>query len=587
MDDRSPLSRNAHVKPLLSAFPPTVAPPCPASRLAFFALAAGLITLFCLRTLSPAARATLSTAQPRGPLHPVWPPPPAARYNPHPADKCHFFASAPDPAPAANIPLPHWRFNSRALCLASALCLRLSNASITHPIAAYLPSAQASAPECQLSTPRFEHALPWQGDRPAAACTAAHHDLVACAHGNGLQANRAQCPSVMPWQPANASPRWIEDLSILVPSYPYPANIFHYGNVLAMVAHVVDNLPRLLQDWGLGNVHAAGGTGLYFEGGNVKIQRVNILFEGPRNTNGWQKELLRVLWKYRLGKGGVEVQNVYLREWTDVQHVCMRNAVVLGRRGNVNVWFFPNATEVPLDGMAVPADAVEFKRAVYEDVGLTVRLPRPPENMLVELPPLVLGYARRLGPDAAKGGNVHLVGTKRRFRDEDEAWFVDMLRNETDAAGVRLHMFTTSPEETLAEQVQNIAAVGFVVGIHGANLVNAVFMQPFGALFEIFPGNAESPCYIAGSNSGLAYYRHTSTEEATPAETGCSVEDAVCQKKPRQRLVKIGREEDRIALRGYVKKGLTHLTSLHQEFPNGIPVMYDETTDYYHVDAAS
>lgn len=583
MGDRSPLSRNAHIKPLFRTTA-THVPSSSASSLVILTFSVLAFVLLVVLTLFPGAFTSLAKNRaPRSAPSHIWPPPPhkpaPPAFIPHPPDKCHFYAAAG----------PSWRFNSRALCLSSSLCLNLSSPAASHRIAAFLPSSPPSATVCQLSTSRFASALPW-ADRPPSSdtCQGLQRELVSCAHGPGLKRNGPQFPRISAAPAASGRAAWLEHLTLVVPSYPYPANIYHYGNVLASVAHVAGHLQALLEDWGLGHVHAPGGAAApYFADGIARVTRVNVLFEGSRNTNAWQAKLLEMLWTHRLQKGGVEVETIYLPEWGADEQLCVRNAIVLGRRGSVNVWFFPNATSVPLDGLAVPADAVEFKRAVYKGVSVEARLPEVDAVRVAELPPLVLGYARRLGAQDAKGGNVHLVGTKRRFSDDDEAWFVEMLRNETDASGVKLHMFTTSANDSLAEQVRNIAGVGFVVGIHGANLVNAVFMHPFGALLEIFPGNADSPCYIAGSNSGLAYYRHTSTEEATPAETGCSLEDRICQKKTRQRLVKIGRAEDREAVRGHVKMGLRHLTALHQKYPGGVPVTYDEKSDYYYVDASA
>lgn len=512
----------------------------------------------------------------------------ASSFVARPADLCHVFG-------ATGAPGKLWRFNSRALCLSSSVCVRVRSSSASDRFRAYLHASDMADTTCQLSDPAFG---PSEGnserriDSQFGGCRELQRQLVTCAHGDGLQMNRPTCPEVVAGLDEverGGNVLWLEDITILVPSYPYPANIYHYGNVIAMIAHVADHLPRLLKGWGLGNVHVAGGGKEYFRDGQVNVRKLNVVFRGPRNHNGWQNTLLDVIWKHRLERGGVEVTTTFASELEAVDHLCARNVVVLGRRGHVNVWFFPNGTEVPLDGNAVPVDAVEFKRAVYEAFDIDARLPRldEGEEMLVsELPPLVLGYARRLGETETEAGNVHLIGTKRRYDDADEEWFVNMLKNETEATGVRLHMFTTAAEDSLRDQVTNIAGVGFVVGIHGANLVNAIFMHPFGALLEVFPGKADSPCYIAGANSGLAYYRHTSTEEASPAETGCAPDDKACATKPRQRLVKIGRQEDRDGVRKYVQDGLKHLRYLHDTFPDGIPVAYNEETAFYNIKTA-
>lgn len=509
-----------------------------------------------------------------------------------PPDHCHIYAAPRAP--------PVWRFNSRALCLSSHLCLTPST-----PHDNYLHASDFAQTRCTLSSPTFtpvnNQSLLQQQFR---SCQQAQQQLVTCAHGPGLKANKPQCPPTVdslrdvdlhnsahhPRRHTPANTKWLEHVSILVPSYPYPANIYHYGNAIASIAHVASHLPRLLSSWGLANLRAADTATPYFPDTatgttttNPKISHINILFTGTPNQNAWQLSLLDILINHRIAKTtNATVSTSFIRDYDQFHHLCLRNAVVLGRRGHINVWFFPNGTHIPLDGTGVPADAVQFKRAFYEVFDIQARLPDP-DNMISELPPLVLGYAQRLAAYEAQGGNVHLTGTKRRFDEVDEKWFVDMLTEETKQAGVKLHIFKTSADDPLHDQVTNIAKVGFVVGIHGANLVNSIFMHPFGALLEILPANADSPCYIGAANSGLAYYRHTSTEEATPEESGCDPEDKVCQTKARQRLVKIGSKEDRDGIRAHVRAGLNHLRYLHDTFPDGIPVSYDEDADFFNV----
>lgn len=93
----------------------------------------------------------------------------------------------------------------------------------------------------------------------------------------------------------------------------------------------------------------------------------------------------------------------------------------------------------------------------------------------------------------------------RRFFGADEAWLKSMLLKETKAAGFGLHVFTILGNESLREQASMFSKLGAVIGIHGANLANSVFMRPESGIVEIIPNGGASPCYIAGLNSGLAY----------------------------------------------------------------------------------
>lgn len=501
------------------------------------------------------------------------------KFAARPADVCHLVGFDSD-TPFL------WRYNSRMLCMASAVCVR-SDA----PFDAYLHSSNLNETKCFIDTPGL---VPLRelgnnrADKPH-ACPDLQREKVLCAHGPGLHMNAPSCPQVKAWDEVDienaTATRWFEDITVLVPAYPYPGNIFHHGNALSWMSFAVESLSLLLDQWGAGNVHAPGGKASYFPDGNVRVRKVNLVFRSHKLGPGWQSSLLEVMLRHRLSTDGVNVTVHYLPASTDdTRHTCFRNVVVLGRRGHVNVWHFPNATRVPLDGSAVPLDAVNFKRAVYKAFDISARLPSRGGGgkMVSELPPLTVGYSRRIGAKEI-GGSVHLGSSTRMFSDADEAWFTGMLREETEKAGVRLHTFTISSKESLEHQVKNIAQVGFLVGIHGANLVNSIFMHPFGGLLEILPHGATSQCYVAASNSGLAYYRYVSSEAASAEESGCTEQNVQCHKLARQKRVKIGSKKDRDGIRDLVRKGIEHLRYLHDMYPGGIFVRYVERTAYFDI----
>lgn len=355
---------------------------------------------------------------------------------------------------------------------------------------------------------------------------------------------------------------------------------------MASLSATVHALPTLLEAWGLTNVRAPGGLGTYFDG-RRQLTHVNVLFQGSKDLierNIWQNDLLDVTLKHVLTRGGVNVTARWLVPGNDAnQHTCMRNAVVMGRRGDINVFPFANASAVPVDGRSVPWDAVSFKKAMYAAYGIQARLPEG-DYGIVELPPLTLGYAKRADERSKiQGFNILPEGIFRKFSPTDEKWFQDMLREETGRAGVSLRIFTISGDEPLRDQVTNIAKVGFVVGIHGANLVNAMFMNPFGALLEISPASVFSPCYIGGMNSGLAYMRYESSQMATPEESGCTQKDKECQEQERYRMVKMGAKVDRDSVRELVQEGIRRLRYLHATYPRGIPVVFNKESGTYEI----
>lgn len=283
---------------------------------------------------------------------------------------------------------------------------------------------------------------------------------------------------------------------------------------------------------------------------------------------------------FKLGEnplgGGTDIHN-------DERPVCMRTAVLLGDRGNVNLWPFPNGTAVSRAGRAVPEEAVFFRRAIYNEFSIPTRLPRARrESMTFELPPLVVGYSRRGAEKDPKQGE-YLRGPVRRFSQADDTWFVRMLRAEARRRGVEVREIRVTGRESVEEQVRLFADVGFVVGIHGANLVNAMFVRPFGAVMEIHPGGSVLECYMAGANSGLAYFNHEA-EKATPEESNCPPWNHDCWKYFRERRVKIDDMLHRSQIRRKVREGLKHLQWLHREFPTGVPVRFDPTETQYVID---
>lgn len=428
-------------------------------------------------------------------------------------------------------------------------------------------------------------------ERDFSSCAIFQRRNIICMHGDGLSTGEAVCPRLVDQVDPHALPntRWIEHFTVLVPSYPYPRNIFHFANVASSIPYFVDHLPQMVNLWGASQVRSAE-NGMYFGYMPVSVKQVTIFMqipEAPIQYGTWQRDLLEAMVKYRLRARGINVTLEFLSSNPNTrhEHLCLRNALVLGKGGHVNFWPFPNTTELNMDGHSIPADAVKFKRAVYEAMDVPARLPMGNRG-ISELPPLVVGYAKRVTQEANLTNNALGPGAVRRFNADDEEWFGDMLRNETGRVGVKLSVFTPSGKETLKEQVTNIVKIGFIVGIHGANLVNSIFIHPFGALLEILPAQAQSKCYLGGMNTGMAYYRHESTEYATAEESGCPLDATACFSQRRYRMVKLGSKVDRDAVRRYVQDGLRHLIELHKRYPYGIPVKYNAQTISYDIDSS-
>lgn len=477
------------------------------------------------------------------------------------------------------------RRNSRSLCVTSPICISTAaSKTVMH-------TSDFQQTECRVVTPDYMP-LPAPFDNPHRhepdlwPCPEIQHRLQLCPLPNTSKALPKPCISPQRAEPsvfestmkqAESSNSVLKGITVVVPRYPYSANIYHFAALIAHVAHAVSNVHTVLAHYGFHKLNPQNAS---------RTLPLNVLFLNQRRSNlPWQVSLETILANGRMSRifpKGLRVS--YIAE-TSASHVCVENPVLLGQRGHVNAWPFPNSSEIVCDGTQVPKDAIEFRQDVYSALDI-----QPPAmfhdsdgNVHLNPPPLVLGYARRAGRTSTVGMGVHAAGTARRFSDEDEIWFSEMLQNETKASGIEFREFLTTPDETFAEQVKKLEQIGFVVGIHGANLANCIFMRPMGALLEIFPANVYSPCYIAGSNSGLAYFVHEANVEASPEESGCSKDEKRCWKLTRQRLVKIGTKKDRDVIRNYVRSGINHLLRIHKKYGNGVPVKYNPLSANYEI----
>ncbi|KAI0558177.1 hypothetical protein FGB62_229g06 [Gracilaria domingensis] len=461
-----------------------------------------------------------------------------------------------------------WQFSSRSLCLSSNVCFDPNS-----PGDMLYHSSDLSRTRCYVHDSDFKRTSVEFPDvailnATQHTCQSFQHQFINCAHGTGLKRAMPVCPKLEKTSHVvEDSVRWLDHLSIVVPDYAFSKNIYHYLNPIADLARTVESIPHFVSQ---GSFRSANMNSLH---GLGEAKDLNIIFHGLRRVplaHLWKQQLLELVIRQRILKIGVNV-NLYFMEDFRTRHsnVCLRNAVLLGRRGHYNVWPFPNKTEVPLHGFSVPLDAVRFKRSVYDGLGIDARLPQVLKpvgiHSVSEPPPFSIGYAKRDGRLGSDG--YYRGGAMRKFFEADEEWFVAMLRNETQASGAELIIIPPKRRESLKEQVTDVIRVGFLIGIHGANLVNAIFMHPFGVLMEILPKNATEECYIAGANSGLKYLRMECSKEVDP----------------RQRGVDISTRKDRKRIRLLVKQGMEHLKSIRSRFPEGIPVKYNSYSTYFDI----
>jgi hypothetical protein len=390
---------------------------------------------------------------------------------------------------------------------------------------------------------------------------------------------------------AEGGVHWHDGVTVLVPSYAWVFNIYHYGRQLNAVAHVVAHLRRYLGEarWAALGASEGGGGGGRVRRGRRRPVRVMFRLQG-HYPDAWHVHMTALFFRHVLRRAagpGVDVQPepAYLFEKPGRRLVCLRDAVVLGAEGGTDAMQFLNDTDVRSSPPDIPHAAIAFKEAVYAGLNLSGA-----------------GFARAVGGAGGDGdGGAYAAipvpsttvayaareaGSPRHFPGADEAWFRALLVRETAARGLRLVRLSAPANRSLADQVRAVRDVGLLVGIHGANLANSMFMRPGGAVFEVFPHKYVKLFYRNGGNSGLRYSSH---EVETSVDRDCSAfHSAFCQVLYRDVVVNLT-AADRSAIARHLRDGMDYIVQLRAAHPGGmVPIRRDPATaGPYHMDGFS
>lgn len=99
-------------------------------------------------------------------------------------------------------------------------------------------------------------------------------------------------------------------------------------------------------------------------------------------------------------------------------------------------------------------------------------------------------------------------GTKRVFPTKARSKIINYIQKKANNFGYRFEVVDFR-NMNFSEQYRTVRSASIAIGIHGANLVNTMFMPPLSALIEIFPfgfDQKHEPMYRNGGNSGLKYF---------------------------------------------------------------------------------
>lgn len=160
-------------------------------------------------------------------------------------------------------------------------------------------------------------------------------------------------------------------------------------------------------------------------------------------------------------------------------------------------------------------------------------------------------------------------GPRRSFHQSTRTNLLDILM---DTSRKYRYIFEVSKFDgaSFKEQYYQVRSIGIAIGIHGANLVNSMFMPPFTVLIEIFPYSFGHGLYVNGGNAGLKYFSYHMTEDDGHGFHGLSnyssIKDCIrknnqCKVFYRDKKI-IANQHDLSNLRSLVEQGIKWMESL-------------------------
>lgn len=475
------------------------------------------------------------------------------------ADRCYSIGLNPDDPIASHI-------NSRFLCSISPVCFRASNLTEELVFVKQQGASGVEYPPCVIST-----AQPGQSAMRTVAvdpstCEVLRYYGLACAHGEGYTDGIGhplnKCTTMkmisedeLTRLDAAGKVWWYNGISVLVPSYAWVYNIYHYGRQLSFVAHVVRHLRHYLPGdvWERASQGQAGAS----ERSVRIVFRLLGYYPDSWHVNMTDLFFARILQKSVGSAFDVQPRPAYLFPKPNQEFVCLRSALVLGAEGATDSLQFLNDSKLRSSPPDIPDDAIAFKESTYKELGLNSDFARTDSESVyhsLAVPAGVVGYA------------VREANSSRRFPPDDEAWFRKLLEAESLARNLDLVEISVPVNRPLREQVRDVQNIGFMVGLHGANLVNSMFMKPGAALFEIFPFKYVKIFYMNGGNSGLRYSSH---EVESSDDRDCTaIRTLSCQILYRDVTVNLT-SSDRTAIAKHIRDGMDYIVKLRASHPSG------------------
>lgn len=296
---------------------------------------------------------------------------------------------------------------------------------------------------------------------------------------------------------------WVDGLTVLQLMEKNCGNIAHFAGRILMLHHIFDNIAA-------------------YASPPSAIENILILptwdimkrFLYPHNYDFWHKSVLSALvapatftigtlgnFLYRERKipydGMPRVQllhnfSLHGAPADETKYVCFRRVIV---PGYLKGRFFADDREYPSKKPSLQSTASEAPRVPRDSLRFREKV-----STLFHRTPNVSKMRKEI---------IFLDrnGSRRVLDGEAKLRVVQVFQRVSSEHGFSFKMvsFDRMP---FKEQYETMKGASIAIGIHGANLVNTMFMPPLSVLFELFPFGFVHDMYANGGNSGLKYYKH-------------------------------------------------------------------------------
>ncbi|CDF40519.1 unnamed protein product [Chondrus crispus] len=480
-------------------------------------------------------------------LPPEQNPPDSALYGTG-TEKC-FSLGLPDAAKQPvrkGDPAAFWQMNSRAMCYSpNPVCL--SGGHLDHFIS-FEPRGSGS---CNVLAVEKGQIIPGARAGLNESCAAWRWRQVVSMYGKEHFTTHQRWTEAIATikhpNPRHHPVEWLPDFAIIVPKYPWSYNICHYNRIWNYVLYVIKNLNLFVPD-------------------ADEIKNIHVLFRSGFNYHEqWHVGIRNATLPLVMEETGKQIHIGKLRYDPLRDFRCWRRGIVLGREARIDAFPFLNDTPVwrpeqQLDDShwpVIPHDSLWLREAVMKAFKLPSigKYDGPGIRNFVSLrvPPLRVGILQRS------------PRSRRRLAPGGKGWFESTLRELCEKHGMELVHVHTSGTMNLGEQVRQVKDLGMAVGLHGANMVNTMFIPAGGAMFEIFPWRYVRFYYAGGGNSGLRYSFH---EPEGGKDMHCSFEKSWCFMKYREARIFLTRR-DKETIRSRLDVAMGYIKGLHRRYPDG------------------